>query len=270
MIIKNGSKVKKIYKGTYTVDSLYIGSFPIISSPIASVRTEIVNKFGLEVYDAAVIYVKDNENIAPYVIEDYMIVCSLPLNLPQGITVPERKIVCDKKAYIQTPFVASKYLGYRIRSKSNSIGTNTTIYGGTSDVRLGMSYYNSKKSYVTHYNNTYHVKSNFPDQDVIHTFEHNVDIGTFKVDDVTYETFSWSTNSEGGYICVPTGYIGERPDSDIYFFEFIDNRTKELLGKFIPCKHSVNGNIEAGWLDIVSAEWYGNIYSEGQFVIPDI
>ena len=184
--------------------------------------------------------------------------------------MPERYIVCDKKAYIQTPFLASKNLGYRIRSKSNSLGTNTIIIGSIRTVRLGMSYYTSLTSYVTHYNDTYHVKYNFPDQMVWHTFEQNIEIGKFKVDGATYETWTWNTNDEGGNMCVPTKSAAEKPDSYISFFEFWNNQTQTMLGRFVPCKHKVNGELESGWLDTVSATWYGNIYSEGQFTIPDI
>ena len=201
--------------------------------------------------------------LVPFINEDPMLVMSLIEGLG------ERWITCDKKAFIQTPFLASKNLGYRIRSKSNSLGTNTIIYGGIANVRLGLSYYTSLYSYVTHYNNTYHVKSNFPDQMVWHTFEQNIEIGKFKVDGTTYETWTWNTNAEGGNMHVPTEYIGERPDSDISFFEFWDNQTQTMLGRFVPCKHKVNGELEAGWLDIVSAVWYGNIYSEGQFTISE-
>jgi hypothetical protein len=152
-----------------------------------------------------------------------------------------------------------------MKSQSTNVNAaNTVAYGIGEGGRLGLSYYNTATSYVLHYNSTYHIKSNFPNQMEIHTFSHNVEKGKFYVDGQLYDSWTWASNPSGKMGLFGVSANSESARARIAFVEFVDNQTTDQVAHFVPMQRT-DGT--CGMLDIISGTFHPNANTSDSFTI---
>lgn len=99
-----------------------------LRSPIQAVKAQIIAAYGEAVFKAANAYAKANPIVAPLIIEDYNLVCSLPYETrPSGL--PYRYLVGDGTAYIDTGLYFAENGSYEIKYRLGTFSNYPMLIG---------------------------------------------------------------------------------------------------------------------------------------------
>lgn len=238
----------------------------------SATETYISTTYGQSVLTALRTWLRQHDitlmkTLANYINGDPDMVCSLGLSV-EGVTLPTRWIVGDGSAYISTNIMPTYNLATRVRAVFPAPSGTEYIVGSANGAQwAGYSIFNYQgyRFYFDwcQYDTQYLTISAGADMLI---YAHN---GFFFINGTQYGSAKTGSYTWQNPLAIFARNIGSGFDGiakiKIQMCEFYDEDGGTMIANFIPCIH----NGENGMLDLVNAQWYGNVASSGAFTITE-